>query len=112
MIKNRKTIIYAVVAVFIIAIATMGMILFLNSNNNKASSVKTKTPVTSKSITTLTSEAISAQKSDNTTEAKALLSEARQKLSEQPTSDANTNALVNNAAQQCMAGVKSACRGY
>jgi hypothetical protein len=112
MIKNRKTIILAIVAVLIIAVATTAAIVIINSNMNKNSSVKTKVPISNKSGTTLMTEAEAARKTGDTTERKLLLSEASAKLKQEPKSDANTNAQVDVAAQQCLAGVKSACKGY
>jgi hypothetical protein len=111
--KKIKMIIYVLAAILLIAIATTATIMIINSNNNKNnSSVKTKTPVTNKTVTTLRAEAEAARKTGNTAETKALLSEASAKLKQEPKSDANTNAQVDVAAQQCMAGVKSACKGY
>ncbi len=112
MIKNRKTIILAIVAVLVIAIATTATIMIINSNNNKNNSVKTSLPTTNKSADTLRKEAEAARMAGNTTERKLLLSQAKEKLKEEPKSDANTNAQVDVAAQQCLAGVKSACKGY
>jgi hypothetical protein len=107
--KNRKKIIIIVAAVFLIAvIATLAIYIF-NSNSN-SSDVKTLS--TNKSVKTLRDEAEAARKANDKTKAKLLLSQAKQKLSEQPESDANTNAKVDVAAQQCMLGVKSACKGY
>jgi hypothetical protein len=113
MIKNRKAIILALVAVLIIAIATTGAIMIINSNNNKKVEVTpTIIPATNKTADTLRKEAEAARIAGDVAERKLLLSQAAQKLSEQPKSDANTNAQVDVAAQQCMAGVKSACKGY
>lgn len=111
--KKLKTIIYVSVAVVVIAIATTATIMIINSNNNTTnSSVKTKKPVSNKSAETLMAEAEAARKDGDTAERKALLSEAAAKLKLEPKTDTNTNAQVDVAAQQCMAGVKSACKGY
>lgn len=117
MARKNKMIIYTIVAILVIAIATAATIWIINSNNNKKSLKNNSTPTTSvpatdKPISTLRTEAVTASKAGNKVEAVTLLNQAQQKLSEQPKSDANTNAQVDVAAQQCMQGVKSACKGY
>ena len=116
MIKNRKTIILAIVAVLVIAIATAAAIMIINSNSNKkttkSGSATTTIPATNKSADTLRAEAEAARKASNTAQEKLLLSQAKEKLKEEPKSDANTNAQIDVSAQQCLAGVKSACKGY
>lgn len=112
MIKNRKTIIFAIVAVLIVAIATIATIMIINSNSNKSSSSNTNSSISNKSIATLRTEADAARQASNISLEKALLLEAQKKLKNEPKSDANTNAQVDVSAQLCMAGVKSACKGY
>ncbi|HUC96785.1 MAG TPA: hypothetical protein VMR16_03945 [Candidatus Saccharimonadales bacterium] len=124
MTQKSKMIIYAIVAILVIAIATTATIWIINSNNNKKITKSNTTPTTSSStptssipatnkpVSTLQTEAVTASKAGNQAEAVTLLTQAQQQLSEQPKSDANTNAEINVAAQQCMQGVKSACKGY
>lgn len=109
MTKNKKNIIYVVAAVILVLLVTVGTVFALNLINNKKSTTK---PVTAtETIKTLRAEAEAARMANNKTRAKALLTQASQKLSEQPQSDANTEDQVDVTAQQCMLGVKSACKG-
>ena len=80
MIKNRKTIIFAIVAVLIVAIATIATIMIINSNSNKSSSSNTNSSISNKSIATLRTEADAARQASNISLEKALLLEAQKKL--------------------------------
>jgi len=109
--QKRKIVIITIVAVLIVTIVTIAIIAIINSNN-KNSTTKSKTPVSTKSVTTLRSEAEAARVAGETAKRKLLLEQAAEKLKQEPKSDANTNAQIDVAAQQCLAGVKSACQGY
>lgn len=108
--KNKKLIIYIVVSLLLIALISAGTIFALNMMNTKETTTK---PVTAEqTIKNLRDEAEKARLADDKAKAKELLAQAKQKLKEQPKSDANTNASVDVSAQQCLLGVTSACKGY
>jgi cell division protein FtsB len=98
MIRKRKMIIITIIAIIAISIATTATIILLKSNN-KTKSSNTGVPATNKSISTLRAEAETARKANNKTEAKILLTQAQQKIAEQPKSDSNTNSQVDVQAQ-------------
>ncbi len=102
MVKNRKVIIYVIVAIIVVCVIA-GITIFILSTNNKNTS-SSVIPTTNTPIATLRAEAEQARKSNQKAKAILLLEEAQQKIealpkSDQKTNDENTNAKIDVEAQ-------------
>lgn len=108
---NRKVIIYAISAAVLIVVIAVGTAVGLNMANSKKNSANDTKP-TQASVNDLRGEAEKARASNDKEKAKLLLLQAQKQNSELPKTDATTATAVDIAAQQCLLGVKSACKGY
>jgi len=100
MVVNKKIVMYVVIAVLAVGVATAGTIFALNSVN-KQNTVKTNV-VTKKTTDDLRAKAEAARKNNDPAKAETLLLEAQQQVKELPKSDQTTNTSVDIEAQLFM----------
>lgn len=95
---NKKTIIYATIAVILVLAVSIGTVFALTAINKGDSSKDSSTP-SKTTVNDLRTQAEKARKSNDTAKAKELLLEAQKQNNELPKSDTTTNTKVDIEAQ-------------
>jgi len=97
MVVNKKIVMYIVIAVLAIGVATAGTIFALNMVNQKTT--KSKTTPTKTSAKSLRDQAEAARKANDDAKSKSLLLEAQAQYKELPKTDETVNAQTDVQAQ-------------